>query len=340
MFLTDSIQTPAPTPVVDVPEPVVAPATPEHPSATENTEADDVAASVGAEVADDVEEQQNATLKQTVAVEKPAPTVATETYEVVEEYEEGLAAVDSLLIVDETVAVPGQPIPPAWERGLEPIERPGHSGHSQGIISMIVIIMLCLCLFFKNIRRVWGSLKKNLFNPRVEQPLEHNTEVEKRTIFFLIGVTVIFLALLTSAGLARLMPWVFKFDMSTTLKMMALVAGYFVFQYTAYEVVGFAFSNDEGRRKWVDGFTASMTVLGLGLLLPGLVVLFYPAVTMIAVYFAILLYILARFAFICKGFRIFYTNSVSIVYFILYLCSLEIVPVTIFFYLARILCSF
>ncbi|MCH5320108.1 MAG: DUF4271 domain-containing protein, partial [Paramuribaculum sp.] len=59
-----------------------------------------------------------------------------------------------------------------------------------------------------------------------------------------------------------------------------------------------------------------------------------------AVYFAMVLYVLARIMFIVKGFRIFYTNSASIVYFILYLCSLEIVPVTIFFYLAYLLCSF
>ena len=255
-----------------------------------------------------------------------------------DEEADSLHAVDSVTEVRQIVTVVADP--PDWESGLEPIDRPGHTGHNQGVISLIVIIVLCLCLFFKNIRRVWNSLTKNLVNQRVEQPLEHNTDVERRTILFLLVVTIIFIALLASAGFSSMLPWEFRFDMATTMKMIGLVTAFFVFQYVAYWTVGYSFSTEEGRRRWIDGFTAAMTILGLALLLPGLAVLFYPAITMVAVYFAMVLYVLARIMFIVKGFRIFYTNSASIVYFILYLCSLEIVPVTIFFYLAYLLCSF
>jgi len=41
------------------------------------------------------------------------------------------------------------------------------------------------------------------------------------------------------------------------------------------------------------------------------------------------LYLVARLIFIIKGIRIFYSNLTSIVYFILYLCAVEIVPVVV-----------
>jgi len=41
------------------------------------------------------------------------------------------------------------------------------------------------------------------------------------------------------------------------------------------------------------------------------------------------LYICARLVFICKGFRIFYGNLSSIVYFLLYLCAVEMVPLAL-----------
>lgn len=47
------------------------------------------------------------------------------------------------------------------------------------------------------------------------------------------------------------------------------------------------------------------------------------------------MYLMVRVMFIYKGFRIFYINSFSLVYFILYLCTLEIAPVLMFVKLAR-----
>lgn len=38
-------------------------------------------------------------------------------------------------------------------------------------------------------------------------------------------------------------------------------------------------------------------------------------------------YIAARVTFIAKGFRLFYDNFLSLLYFILYFCTLEIAPV-------------
>lgn len=230
-------------------------------------------------------------------------------------------------------------LPPAWLDGIEPEPRPGHTGHDQGVVALIVMLLLAMSLSFRNIRRVWGTLVKRLWNTHARQGFEHITMNEKRTIGLLLIVAVFFIALLSTAALSSFMPGTFHYTIATTLRLTALVALYFMFQYAVYEIIGYTFVSDEGRQMWVEGFTASMTLLGVLLTIPGLAVLFYPDITVPMVELAAALYVIARIMFICKGFRIFYTNSWSLVYFILYLCSLELIPVILIFHLACIFCS-
>lgn len=98
-------------------------------------------------------------------------------------------------------------------------------------------------------------------------------------------------------------------------------------QTAAYSVTGYAFATHSGdTSRWVRGFLASQALLGLALSFPALAVIFYPGSAPVAVATGAGLYCLARLFFICKGFRFFYTNLFSLVYFILYLCTLEIAP--------------
>ena len=55
-------------------------------------------------------------------------------------------------------------------------------------------------------------------------------------------------------------------------------------------------------------------------------VIFYPSTTLWMLEIGLLVYFVARIMFIVKGIRIFYNKITSILYFILYLCTLEIIP--------------
>lgn len=72
---------------------------------------------------------------------------------------------------------------------------------------------------------------------------------------------------------------------------------------------------------------ASQTLLALALLLPALALLFNPGLTVIMLWISGSFYVIGRMIFIFKGFRIFYTNIFSLIYFISYLCTLEIAPI-------------
>ena len=109
----------------------------------------------------------------------------------------------------------------------------------------------------------------------------------------------------------------------------SLMALYYVAQWLVYKVMGYTFSDSMGTKLWLDGFKSSQALLGL-LLLPVLFLLMlYPSSGKLLLTVAGALYLLARLIFIFKGFRIFYSNLSSILYFILYLCAVEIVPLVI-----------
>ena len=108
-----------------------------------------------------------------------------------------------------------------------------------------------------------------------------------------------------------------------------IAAGFYIAQWLVYKVLGYTFSDKVGAKLWLDGFKASQSLLGL-LLLPVLVlVMLYPGHGKLLLAIGVSLYLVARLIFIFKGFRIFYSNLTSILYFLLYLCAVEIVPLVI-----------
>ena len=108
-----------------------------------------------------------------------------------------------------------------------------------------------------------------------------------------------------------------------------MAVGFYLIQWLVYKVIGYTFSDQTGSKLWLDGFKSSQSLLGL-LLLPVMVLLLlYPAHGKLLLAIAAALYFSARLIFIYKGFRIFYGNLSSILYFLLYLCAVEIVPLVI-----------
>ena len=106
---------------------------------------------------------------------------------------------------------------------------------------------------------------------------------------------------------------------------------YYLWQLAAYGVVGSIFTDKVSARMWMKGFNASQSLLSMLIVVPAVVVLFNPSASHIVIILGLIAYFVARFAFICKGFRLFYDNFGSLLYFILYLCSLEIVPLVLLY---------
>ena len=104
---------------------------------------------------------------------------------------------------------------------------------------------------------------------------------------------------------------------------------FYVAQWVVYKVLGYTFTDKVGSKLWLDGFKASQSLLGLLLLPVAVLAMLYPGSGKLLLSVGAALYIASRLIFIYKGFRIFYGNLPSILYFLLYLCAVEMVPLVI-----------
>jgi hypothetical protein len=228
------------------------------------------------------------------------------------------------------------PAPPQWTTGLEPIPRPVTAATDSTLMGILVALLLLVTLSFRRCGRLFKTLFKDLVTVRTRAKNfdEHTSNESRLVVLYGVQLTVYMGILLHAASNLYHGTPVMGDGFAVTGREMLLYAGYYLFQIAAYATVGYAFAVGEKRRHWMRGFNASQALLGFGLALPALTTVFYPSAATIMLQIAVCLYILARVVFIFKGFKIFYHKISSLVYFILYLCTLEVIPVIFTLYCA------
>ncbi len=219
--------------------------------------------------------------------------------------------------------------------GVEPLPRTPLPGYDTGVITLLILVFVVLAINMRHYSTFLKTFTKNLWQVRSRSNVfDDHTVSETRVLASLVllvcvceGVLLYFLMVATQASTvatAHSMP-VFQ-----TIGLLSLLAvAYYLFQLLSYRLVGYVFTSRFKAVQWVEGFNASQSLLGLALLLPVVILLFNPAYTVELIWGCGVLYVIARLIFICKGFRIFYHNLFSLVYFFLYFCTLEIVPLII-----------
>lgn len=235
----------------------------------------------------------------------------------------------SLTPVD-TVAAVAEPEVADWHGGLEPEPRPMQPGNRSGFLVLIALLAVVMTFNFKYLGRVLRQYGKEVWEFRRgrENVFDERPDGDTRILLLLLMQCVICIGILLCAGVCRI-------DLASPSTMTGAAVGavigicglYYVAEIVAYNVVGYTFTTPAGRREWLRGFNASQGLLGILLIIPAVLAVFYPPLTRAAVIAGIALYLCARLVFIIKGFKIFYDNFGSLLYFILYLCTLEIIPV-------------
>lgn len=228
---------------------------------------------------------------------------------------------------------------PAWTSGHEGTARPVTPGADSGILALLVGVMVLLGLNMGHVRRVFRTLPQDLLSVRRRANLfDEHTANETRVIILFLLVTCVMEGLL-------LFMWLGGGIFADSGRMLATVGaltvlggGYYLFQLAACMTVGYVFTDPVSAGLWRRGLNASQVMLGLCLAVPTLVALFYPETTGRMLLVAGGLYLVSRICYISKGFRIFYINFPSLLYFILYLCTLEIIPPVILCLVASEIC--
>lgn len=226
------------------------------------------------------------------------------------------------------VATVAERDPDAWLDGIEGASRQTGIGRDSGILTILVLLFVFLALNVRNSRHMFSHFFDELgsFKDR-NNAFDEHTSNETRLTLLLIGQFIICAGILlyVTATVESRPDDIGIF--TGVARTSGLMAAYYIFQLAAYNTVGYIFTSSERRAAWIAGFNASQSMLGLALIIPVLLAVFYPSADKAVIVIAATLYFIARLLFIVKGFRIFFINFSSLLYFILYLCALEIIPV-------------
>ncbi len=245
----------------------------------------------------------------------------------------GLVKVDTIAKtkIDTVVTAPAP-----YLSGNQPIARVNHPGHDSGIMILLAITFILVSFSFNLYHRMLGIYGQDLWTVRRRaNAFDEHTTNERNVIAILIFQLCVYAGILISAKINTIIPINPEKIMLTTCCMMGVYGVYYLFQLAAYFLVGYVFTDNINASQWIKGFNSSHIFLGFALIIPTMISIFYPTTTNTMINVAITLYVIARLTFICKGFRIFYTKIHSLFYFILYLCTLEIIPVIFLYGLAQ-----
>ena len=214
--------------------------------------------------------------------------------------------------------------------------RPFASSPLHDTPSMVLLLMglLAMAMSYHTGYKYIENFFHNMFSTRRRENLfEDHTVNETGILATLIANTCIVEGFITYFAVQHLVP-----SLAASLQhnvflhiaaFCAIAAGFYVVQWLVYKLLGYTFSDKVGSKLWIDGFKASQSFLGLLLLLVLVPLMLFPSHSKMLLTVAAVMYLVARLIFIYKGFRIFYGNLTSCIYFILYLCAVEIVPLAI-----------
>lgn len=219
-----------------------------------------------------------------------------------------------------------------YTEGITPESRRELPGYNSGVMTLIVGVFLFITLNIGHYSTFLKTFTHNLFSVRRRPNMfdDRSTMSETRVLASLILLTCISEGILLFVGLTTFTNIVSD-NFYSVLYLSMLALGYYIVQYIAYRSVGYIFTTKKRAQMWAKGFSASQALLGLTICAPALFSLFIPSAHKLILIVSVILYLIARIIFIFKGFRIFYHNLFSLVYFILYLCTLEIIPLILIY---------
>lgn len=232
-------------------------------------------------------------------------------------------------IADSIASLP--PPPPAWKSGLAPESLPLSAASDSLLSATIVAMILAVFMGFGHCRHLLRNLGKELSGMRSRSKNfdEHTSGESRLIVLFAVQFCVYGGMLLQSAAAFYHGVAPFASGFGVTLTFMLLTAAWYLFELGIVRTVCYAFATPEQTHQMMRGLSASQVVTGFLFIIPAVVLFFYPDAAYQMLLTASVLYIVMRIIYLYKGFRIFYTKMSDLVYFILYLCALEIIPVLI-----------
>lgn len=225
--------------------------------------------------------------------------------------------------------------------GLEPMARNYDAAHNNLGVAAVAVMVLALIFNYGNLRRLRGVFCADLIKVRrTRDNFSDDLPSYYPGLQIWLMLQCVAAIALTAGALAPGADIVFgAIAIDLTLAIAAVVAIWIVVEYGVYQLLGYTFGSGDDRRQLVQSYVASLVICGVLLPVPAAVAVFYPACAGDCLIAVGAIYGVCRILFIRKGLRIFYSDYISLIYFILYLCTMEIAPVISACKLIRLLAS-
>ena len=209
------------------------------------------------------------------------------------------------------------------------------------VLTTLILVFVVVCLRYRKNNRYFAILLSDVTERR-ERHNAFNDTVRETSFIWLLNI------LWCACAGILLYGYMFKgegslladgLDMGKVGICIGMAGAYTLFLTMAYAVVGFLFSDSAKASAWVKSYLSTQGLESVILFPLALLGLCVPGLLGAMIFMGGLIFIIAKFLFIYKGFCIFFTESATWVLFLYYLCSLEIVPVVLTCVLAGHLCG-
>lgn len=210
-------------------------------------------------------------------------------------------------------------------RGL-PLEPTTVARVDDYILAAVLLLLVLVGYNATHVGRLFRSFFTDIWSVRRrDNVFDEHVAIETQALLLLMFLTSVLEGLI----LYRYLP-----DRGTeTLQRFGLCVGismgFNLFSIAGCRVLGYVFTDSQMALQWRRGLYATQSMLGILLIVPAIMVLIDPQEGGSSFILGSVFYIAARLLYIIKGIRIFYTEFYSWVYFILYLCTLEIIPLLV-----------
>lgn len=219
-----------------------------------------------------------------------------------------------------------------------------------GAISWILVgelILFCaVCLRFRNNSRYLGALIMDLRQVKERQNLFDDT-VRESSFLLLLNLLWVY-----SIGILLWQAVKLPIELTTfeetiisdrgalgIIICIGVATVYEIFMVFSYLLVGNVFLDKQSLQMWMQGFFASQGLQAICFFPLSLMSICYPDWMEVLLLICAFVFILCKILFILKGLRIFFGQIASILPFLYYLCSLELVPLVMSYVAALRICA-
>jgi len=196
-------------------------------------------------------------------------------------------------------------------------------------------ILFFICFFIivsiiNNRNRFLLSMFSGLFRNKDRHNMFYETVTNENLNKFLLAVQTILLlsmifysysiheSFLSLTTLAQMLLFLEKSSL--------LLIAFFLYKFLIYAILGSIFFRKETVLQWNDDFLSIISLNGIFLFLPTLIFFYVESAFYICLYFFIFYLILNLFFVFYKIYVLFFQGKHFLLYFILYLCTQEIIP--------------